>query len=131
MQIKKRLALLLLGVAIFFMATHFRIFAADVKDSYLSTNREDFVIDDKILVKYQGSEEEIVVPDGVTEIGREAFIDNKTICSVILPEGVTKISSCAFQGCVKLETVQFPSTLKEFRYNVNRITEYSITFSVL
>ena len=54
----------------------------------------DFTIKDGVLTKYSGAGGAVVIPDGVTEIAREAFSDpdaaepNRTITSVTLPAGV-------------------------------------------
>ena len=68
--------------------------------------------------EYTGSDSEIEIPasiGGYDTVGIEmnAFKDNTTITSVVIPEGVTTIGTCAFEGCTNLETVVFPSTLME------------------
>lgn len=37
------------------------------------SNTSDFVIENGVLTKYNGSNENVVIPDGVTEIGSRAF----------------------------------------------------------
>ena len=74
------------------------------------------------LVKYYGSEADLVVPaelDGlkVTEIADSAFSWNDDIERVTLPEGVEKIGSQLFAYSTFLEAVTFPSTLKEIGSN--------------
>lgn len=49
----------------------------------------------------------IVIPDEVTEIGREAFKGCTSLTSVTLPRDLTIIYSEAFSGCTKLKTVKF------------------------
>lgn len=49
----------------------------------------------------------IVIPDEVTEIGREAFKGCTSLTSVTLPKKLTIIYSEAFSGCTKLKTVKF------------------------
>ncbi len=53
---------------------------------------------------------EVVIPDtlGVTEIGREAFVNSNRITKITMPTSVTKIGREAFYGCAKLETVIMP-----------------------
>ena len=46
----------------------------------------------------------------VTKIGDSAFAD-KTMSSVIIPEGVTTIGKSAFSGCNNLTSVTFPNSL--------------------
>ena len=74
---------------------------------------KDFIIKDGTLVKYDGTSDEIVVPEGVTVIGQCAFFTRDTITSVVLPEGVRRIDYQAFFGCVGLTSVSIPSTLRE------------------
>lgn len=52
---------------------------------------------------YIGLGGDIVVPDGVTEIGAEAFKDNGSITSVLVPyTEMTAIGAGAFEGCSSL-----------------------------
>lgn len=72
----------------------------------------DFTIVDGVLTKYNGSDSEVVVPDGVTEIGRKAFEGNLDITSVVIPSSVTIIRIRAFYGCTALQSVIIPSGVK-------------------
>lgn len=51
---------------------------------------------------------EVVVPDGVEQIGTGAFWDCSDMRSVTFPESVTRISGLAFYGCSSLTTVIAP-----------------------
>ena len=82
--------------------------------------RPAFEIKDGVLVKYKGFSDDVVIPDGVREIGEEAFYHRKLLKSVTIPKGVTKIcgtdgilSRGAFTGCENLTKVVFPAGLKE------------------
>lgn len=72
-----------------------------------TTENEDFLVIDGVLVEYYGNEEEVVIPDtlGITSIGRCAFTNSNKLRSVMLPEGIKSIGEGAFQGCQYLETV--------------------------
>ena len=70
----------------------------------------DFEIRAGVLVKYHGAATDVVVPDGVVEIGREAFL-NMGVKSVIIPDGVTIIGNSAFNMCSRLTSVKLPSSL--------------------
>lgn len=72
----------------------------------------EFVIEDGVLVKYKGKGGDIVIPEGVTTIEKEAFRGKKKITSVVVPEGVREIGDFAFCDCIKLERVQLPSPWK-------------------
>ena len=52
---------------------------------------------------------DVVIPEGVTEIGNEAFYNCQDLKSIIIPEGVTSIGSNAFYNCSKLAEVTIPS----------------------
>lgn len=51
------------------------------------------------------------IPQEVTEIGDYAFI-NSSITQVIIPNGVTRIGMDAFRGCKELLSIEIPSTVK-------------------
>ena len=54
----------------------------------------------------------LVIPDGVTEIGRHAFSESG-LKTVTIPEGVTKIGNDAFYDCKYLKSVTLPKSLAE------------------
>lgn len=58
--------------------------------------KKDFVIENGILKKYNGIESDIVIPDGVTEIGEAAFIEHPNLKSVTFPKSLERIGRCAF-----------------------------------
>lgn len=72
-----------------------------------STNSsEDFEIDENgVLVKYNGDAEDVVIPDGVKEIGWRAFIRCTNLRSVTLPDSVTGIDNEDFSGCTSLTAI--------------------------
>ena len=72
----------------------------------------EFVIEDGVLVKYKGKGGDIVIPEGVTTIGKEAFRGKKKITGVVVPEGVREIGNFAFCDCIKLEELDFPNSVK-------------------
>lgn len=70
----------------------------------------DFVIYDNgtLLWKYNGSDKHVVIPDGITIIVDQAFMNNTSIESVYIPDSVTQICGWAFAGCTSLTSVSIP-----------------------
>ncbi len=64
-------------------------------------NIADFQIKDGVLVAYLGSEENVIIPDSVTEIGMGVFSEKK-IKTVTIPDSVTIIGKMAFYCCENL-----------------------------
>lgn len=52
------------------------------------------------------------IPQSVTEIGSKAFRACSALTSLALPETVNRIGNTAFQGCSNLETINIPSGVK-------------------
>ena len=55
---------------------------------------------------------DLVIPEGVTSIGNEAFRNYGYLTSVTIPESVTNIGKSAFDNCGSLTSVSFPKSLK-------------------
>ncbi|MDR0600451.1 MAG: leucine-rich repeat domain-containing protein [Treponema sp.] len=73
---------------------------------------EDFLVRDRVLVKYRGTAREVVIPPtlGIDRVGQKAFA-GAPVSSVTVPMGVAVIDERAFAGCGFLKTVSLPSTL--------------------
>lgn len=89
---------------------------------------EDFVIKNGILLKYNGDDVSVVVPEGVTSIGygdmstyssqTNANIFGKSkMKSITLPTTLEYIGWNAFRNCDKLEEVIINSNIKNIGYN--------------
>ena len=65
------------------------------------------------LVAYHGADTEVVVPDGVTIIGRRAFYGNGKIVSVMLPASVETVEQEAFCDCGALQTIIISGMIKQ------------------
>ena len=92
----------------------------DLSGVKLSTDENGFTTyadgDEVILIDYMGEETDIVIPDGVTRIGRRAFHNYTTpvlLLSVTLPDTVKVIEEYAFYGQRKLKQVSCGTGLKE------------------
>ena len=73
---------------------------------YLENAGEYAVSGDGVLVRYQGTDTAVKVPENVKRIAPHAFISSKTR-SVTIPESVYSIDPYAFADCVGLEKVTF------------------------
>ncbi len=53
----------------------------------------------------------VIIEDGVTSVGSQAFYNCKNITSVRIPEGVSRISGYTFGNCSALEKIHIPSSV--------------------
>jgi hypothetical protein len=74
--------------------------------------KDDFVVQDRVLVKYRGTERDVVIPAqlGIDRVGERAFA-GAFIYTVTVPMGVAYIDERAFAGCSFLKAVSLPNTL--------------------
>ena len=66
------------------------------------------IICGKVLYKYTGDEEEVIVEDGIETIGSNAFNGNKKLRRVVVPESVNIIWAGVFKDCSNLSEVVLP-----------------------
>ena len=64
------------------------------------------------LIKYEGQDEHVVIPEGVVCLWPGAFSHNPHIKSVVIPDSVETIDDYAFYFCPELEEVRFGSNVK-------------------
>jgi hypothetical protein len=50
----------------------------------------------------------VTIPNSVTSIGSETFVDCAKLTSLVIPNTVTTIANYTFDGCIKLETLTLP-----------------------
>ena len=72
---------------------------------------EDFQISGNTLMKYYGTDELCVIPDGVKTIANGAFEGNEYIRRVVLPDSLEKIEYNAFAEMPLLERVVLPDSV--------------------
>ena len=92
-----------------------------------------FEIEDNVVTKYLGSDKDVIIPNGVSDIFFEVFENRTDINSVIVPgsiveltpfvfkgssiktvtlnKGVAEIGVGTFASCKELETVYLPDTI--------------------
>lgn len=68
----------------------------------------DLWIRDGIVKEYRGKGEEVVVPEGVTDIGDKAFSGCRNLKKVVLPESLKSIGFGAFAECRDLTEIRIP-----------------------
>ncbi|MDD5830892.1 MAG: leucine-rich repeat protein [Lachnospira sp.] len=79
----------------------------------------DFTISDGKLVKYTGNQSVVVVPEGVVEIGYQAFANGKDyVTHIILPDSLKKIDESAFKEMDALEKLEIPEGVTEIPKNM-------------
>ena len=79
-------------------------------------NTNDFEIENGVLKKYKGQGGDVVVPNGVVNIGESAFEDCSSLTSIVLPNGLMDIRDGAFSGCSSLTRVVLPKSIRNI-YN--------------
>ena len=60
------------------------------------SNINDFVIEDGVLVKYEGHDANVVIPDSVTSLGESCFFFCSSLESITIPSLVTSLGECCF-----------------------------------
>jgi hypothetical protein len=90
---------------------------------YTSINGVLFDKDIKTLIKYPIGKTNTTysIPDGVTSIGINAFLNCTSLMSVTIPNGVTSISASAFQGCTSLTSITIPNSVTSISASAFRV----------
>ena len=119
-KIRRFLAIILVQVMCISVLMGIPVMAAD----------SDFIIENGILTQYVGSGGDVIIPDGVTEIGKHEFnntfggsiswigpfSESFTVTGITMPDSVIKISDMGFADCWKLEQITLSSGLMEIPY---------------
>lgn len=84
-------------------------------DSFLQNENQKFLIAGHCLVAYQGDDQNLTIPDGVTVIAGEAFSNASNLKSVSFPESIQVIGEGAFENCTDLSQVTFGSNLSQIK----------------
>ena len=99
---------------------------------YMDAQTDEFVMLGSVLVKYNGSKTDVVLPDGtlavadaffgkgitsvdlgedLVTIGNNAFYGCRSLKSIEIPASCTKVGDMAFAGCTSLKTVEYKGGL--------------------
>ena len=84
---------------------------AIIKERTDMNNTDEFIIEDGVLVKYNGDGGDVIIPEGVTSIRHLAFRGCNSLRSVIIPDGVTSIGIKAFEECSNLISINIPKSV--------------------
>ena len=89
------------------------IMTLPVSEADAATSASDFVMEGSTLVKYQGTDTKVSVPDTVEIIGGNAFEDNMAVEQIVLPDSVKQVEPHAFRGCDNLASVTLGAGMTE------------------
>ena len=73
--------------------------------------QNDYEIYDGVLSAYNGTDTDIIIPDGVTEIKFGVFLENENLTSIVIPGSVKTIGYRAFKNCKNLTSVKLSKGL--------------------
>ncbi len=105
-KIAKSLSALLLITAI-------AVTQVPVSDVEAVATASDFEMDGNKLMRYSGTDEVVSVPDGISEIGEEAFAGNDNLIKVEIGSNVKSIGYRAFAECDNLRTITVGDQVEE------------------
>ena len=72
---------------------------------------DGFIIEGTTITGYQGIGGHIIIPEGITTIGDNAFFGVTSITGVTFPGSLQTIGSSAFNGCSNLAEVTIPASV--------------------
>ena len=79
---------------------------------YDSRNNCNAIIETESNILVAGCSQ-TVIPDSVTQIGKEAFCRCSSLQSIVIPDSVTRIEGRAFYHCSSLQSIVIPKGTKE------------------
>lgn len=106
-QIRKLIGTLLLVTAI--VVTQIPVSGVEAEEPSAAP---EFQVNGTTLVKYNGTAEDVSVPNQVKRIEAEAFAGNDTVRHVTVGEAVEVIGAKAFSECPNLQSVTIPDSVE-------------------
>lgn len=82
---------------------------------------------------YAASVKSIVINDGATSIGNNAFRGCENVTSVTIPNGITRIGESAFYNCSSLTSITIPGSvteIKDYAFRLCRFTSFNLSKNV-
>ena len=77
----------------------------EIGDSAFYNCTGELTLNCNCLGLYGGKFSKLIIGNGVTKIGYDAFRDCTSLTSVTIPDSVTRIGNFAFRGCTSLTSV--------------------------
>ena len=105
---------------------------ATIQEYRMQTNDKNvFEIDCDVLIRYNGSGGNVIIPDGIKYIGTGAFSRCSNMTSISIPDSVISIREFAFQNCTGLTSITIPNSVTSIgRYAFSKCSNLiSITLS--
>ena len=87
-----------------------------VNTPWLKNRDSDWLIIGDYLYCYTGHDTDVVVPEGVKCIAKDAFRDNQNLQTVHLPDSLMLIRESSFEGCTNLRYLNIPDNVGMIEY---------------
>ena len=84
---------------------------------YNNLTDEFVIVGDNVLLKYNGTKSNVVIPENVKYIAGGVFKNCTNISAVTLPDDLLSIGQNAFYGCKNLTTMTIPKSVAEIGGN--------------
>lgn len=102
---------------------------------FASAADSDFVIEDGVLIEYNGPGGDVVLPDGLTCIGGGSFQWCENLTSLKIPDSVVNIEAGAFMWCTNLTSINIPDGVDNIAWDTfdgcKSLTSINIPDSVI